>query len=77
MNNVFKKLDIDFELPLLIEEDIQEMLDYLNDGGLLPDVYIDNLKSDLNSYKIDFSEDQLKKLKDYYCRGGIFCERNH
>lgn len=71
---MYKRLEIDFELPETIEDDIEEMLEYMNNGGQFPDVYMDNLRSDLNCYKIDFEDYQVEMLKDYYCRGGIFNE---
>ena len=70
---MYKELEVDFPIPYTIQKDIEEMLEYLNSGGEFPDVYMDNLRADLNAYKIDFEDYQVEMLKDYYCRGGIYC----
>ena len=68
----YKELNVDFEIPWRIQQDIEQMMDYLNNGGEYPDVYIDNLKSDINSYDIDLTPDQQEVLRNYYCRGGLY-----
>lgn len=62
--------DFGFELPDLIKRDIEDMLDYINNGGQYPDCHIENLRSDINSFDIDLTEEQQQILRDYYCRGG-------
>ena len=70
---MYKELNVDFSIPYPIQEDIKEMLNYMNNGGEFPDVYMDNLRADLNAHKMDFEEYQVEILKNYYCRGGIYC----
>ena len=68
--------EFDFDIPYLIQKDIDELLEYLNNGGEFPDCHMDNLRSDINSYDIDLTREQQEALKDYYCRGGIYVTKN-
>ena len=63
-------LKTDFPIPEPIEEDINELIEYLNSGGQLPDCLIENLRSDINSFDLDLSYDPQEILRDYYVRGG-------
>lgn len=74
MQEEYKALDVDFEIPYCIQEDIINLLKYLNSGEdpRSADCYISNLKSDINSYDLDLSLEQQDILRNYYCRGGIF-----
>ena len=74
---MYKEKHFDFEIPYMIQKDIEDMLEYLNNGGKLPDCHIENLRSDINSFDYDLTHEQQEALKDYYCRGGIFNEPDH
>ncbi len=69
---MYKEKKFNFEIPYMIQKDIDELISYLNSGGDLPDCYIDNLRSDINSFDIDLTPEQQEELRDYYCRGGIY-----
>ena len=69
---MYKAKEFDFEIPYMIQRDIDGLLDYLNGGGEFPDCHIENLRSDINSFDIDLTREQQEALKDYYCRGGIY-----
>ena len=73
---MYKAKKVDFEIPYMIQRDIDEMLKYLNDGGQFPDCHEDNLRSDINSFDIDLTPEQQEELRDYYCRGGIYGSNN-
>jgi|GEM_PF-1660294 len=70
----YRKLVVDFEVPECIEADIEQMLNYLNNGGNpnFIDIYIDNMKSDINSFEEDLEYEDAWMLRNYYCLGGIF-----
>lgn len=69
---MYKEKQFSFEIPYIIQKDIEGLLEYLNNGGEFPDCHIDNLRSDINSYDLDLTREQQEELKDYYCRGGIY-----
>lgn len=73
---MYIKKEFNFEIPYIIQRDIDEYLEYLNNGGELDDCYIDNLKSDINSFDIDLTTEQQEQLRDYYCRGGVYESNN-
>jgi len=73
---MYRELKVSFRIPELIQQDIDELLDYLNAGNdpRLADCLISNLKADLNggSGLDDLTYEQDQELRNYYLRGGIF-----
>ena len=69
---MYKKLDIDFEIPQLLEDEINEMVDYLNNGGRFPDCNEEDIRNTLNGCDLCLEPEQIALLRQYYCRGGIY-----
>lgn len=71
----YKKLDIDFEIPELLEEGINGVLKDLNErNGYMADCYEQDIRNTLNGCDLCLDEEQIELLRDYYCRGGIYEE---
>ena len=73
---MFKAKEFNFEIPEMIQKDIDGLITYLNNGGEFPDGHIENLRSDINSFDIDLTPEEQEELKNYYCRGGIYEQDN-
>jgi len=65
-------LPVDFEIPNMLEEDIQEFVNALNAGTTLADCYEQTIRTDLNCCDEDLTPEQDAILRDYYVRGGIY-----
>lgn len=69
----YKKLDIDFEIPEEVEQDINDLIAYANKyGPLTADCYQSDLNNLLNGCDTCMSEEQILLLRNYYVRGGIW-----
>ena len=44
---MFKAKEFNFEIPEMIQKDIDGLITYLNNGGEFPDGHIENLRSDM------------------------------
>lgn len=70
---MYKKLDIDFEIPYLLKNSIDEFLIDLNEqGGRLADCFEEDIRSTLNGCDLCMTPEQVQLLRGYYCRGGIY-----
>ena len=71
---MYRKLDIEFDIPELLKEEIDSFLEYLNTGGRLglADCYEEDIRSTLNGCDLCLTDEQVQMLRDYYCRGGIY-----
>lgn len=70
---MYKKLEIDFEIPYLLENSIENFLIDLNErGGRLADCFEEDIRSTLNGCDLCLTSDQILLLREYYCRGGIY-----
>ena len=69
----YKKLEIDFPIPELLETGIEEFLIDLNEkGGKMADCYEQDIRSTLNGCDLCMTEEQIALLRQYYCKGGIY-----
>lgn len=69
----YKKLEIDFPIPELLETGIEEFLIDLNEkGGKMADCYEQDIRSTLNGCDLCMTEEQIDLLRQYYCKGGIY-----
>ena len=75
MEKRYHALDIDFEIPEILEQEIADFLRNLNEqGGNLADCYEEEIRNILNECS-EFellTDSQISLLRDYYCRGGIY-----
>ena len=69
---MYKALTIDFNIPNILEEDIDEFVTALNNGVELVDCYEQNIRTDLNGCDLILTPEQDRILRDYYVRGGIY-----
>ena len=70
---MYQKLEIDFEIPYLLENSINEFLVDLNEhGGRLADCFEEDIRSTLNGCDLCMTPEQVQLLRGYYCRGGIY-----
>lgn len=69
----YKKLKIDFEIPEEVEQDIDDMIAYMNKyGHVTADCYMSDLNNLLNGCDTCMTEEQITLLRNYYVRGGIY-----
>ena len=69
----YKALEIDFEIPEILQDNIELFVKDLNErNGRLADCYEAEIRSLLNGCDGDLSEEQILLLREYYCRGGIY-----
>ena len=72
----FRALNINYKLPVDLQNDIDEYIDYLNNSEYLSaeEGYRTYIDCDLNWAKShqELTEDKIKELRDYYVRGGIY-----
>ena len=69
----YKRLEIDFEIPEILERTINEFLIDLNEKrGRLADCYEVEIRSLLNCCDLCLTKDQIELLREYYYRGGIY-----
>lgn len=70
---MYKKLDIDFEIPQLLEDGINDFVNNLNNqNGSLVDCYQEDIRNTLNGCDLCLTSEQIELLRQYYCKGGIF-----
>ena len=70
---MYKPLEIDFEIPEILQRDIDEFLEELNErSGSMADCYEQEIRNILNGCDFTLTEEQIELLRNYYCRGGIF-----
>jgi hypothetical protein len=69
---MYKKLEIDFELPTLLDEKICEFIDYINNDEkhLSEDCYRTEIACLLKDTKLN--SEQIDLLKKYYVWGEIY-----
>ena len=69
----YKPLKTNFEIPPLIENDIEKFLAYLNDGGFMSeDCYRTEIDCDLKLFYNEMKPEHIQMLRDYYVRGGMY-----
>lgn len=69
----YKKLDIDFEIPEEIEQDINDLVDYVNKyGSVTADCYRADLNNLLNGCDTCMTDEQILLLRNYYVRGKMW-----
>lgn len=73
---MYKKLNIDFEIPEILSDSIDDFIEYLNGGGKLGDCYEEDIRSTLNGCDLCLTESQIDLLRQYYCKGGIYKDVN-
>ncbi|MCM1543595.1 MAG: hypothetical protein NC121_20415 [Blautia sp.] len=70
---MYRPLEIDFEIPEILQSDIDEFIWHLNnENGNLRDCYEAEIRNILNCCDEDLTEEQIQVMRDYYCRGGIY-----
>ena len=68
---MLEKLEIDFTIPQIIEDGINDVIRASNEHSLLVDCYQMELMSNIHCYTEngdDLSEDEAQILLNYYCR---------
>lgn len=70
MEKEFRKLDVDFNIPPILEESIQGLMQEVKSGGLCVDCWQDDIRASINICLNDglLSEDQGELLRSYYYR---------
>lgn len=69
----YKALEIDFKLPELLQEDIDNFVRNLNEkSGSLADCYEQEIRNVLNGCDDTLEEGQIALLREYYVKGGIY-----
>lgn len=70
MEKVFKRLDVDFDIPPILEESIQGLMQEVNSGGLCVDCWQDDIRASINICLNDgsLSEEHGELLRSYYYR---------
>lgn len=68
----YKKLEIDFPIPDILSNDIDEFVNALNSGTTMADCYEQNIRSDLNGCDLVLTEEQDLLLRNYYVKGVIY-----
>lgn len=77
MSREYKELEIDFAIPEILQQDIDDFLHCLNEeGGSLADCYESEIRNILNGCDTCLSYEEVELLRDYYCRGGIYVTGN-
>ena len=72
---IVKKKEFDFYIPEFVDKAIDMLIEGINNNDLMADCYAAELDSNINHYlDIDFDEDQVQELKDYYIRGGMYID---
>lgn len=72
---MYRALDIDFEIPQILEDGIHDFLKNLNENdGTLADCYEQDIRNTLNGCDDCLTKEQDKLLRDYYVRGGIYVD---
>ena len=74
-NEIYKALEIDFEIPTILQDYIDRFLKDLNgNDGVFADCYEQEIRYLLNECREDqvLTESQIKGLWDYYVKGGIY-----
>lgn len=70
---MYKKLKIDFDIPEILEDSIDDFVKNLNEqNGSLADCYEQDIRSTLNGCDECLTEDQINILRNYYVKGGIY-----
>ena len=74
----FKQLEITYPLPQILQDTIDEFVDYLNstDDPLHADLYESEIRALLNGCDADLNKDQYWELCYYYVFKGIFERAN-
>ena len=76
-HDMYRPLDIDFEIPEILKRNIDEFVDDLNNNnGNTADCYEAEIRSILNGCDTCMTENQVLLMRNYYCRGGIYCANN-
>ncbi len=74
---MYKPLPLDFEIPEILENTINDFIDNLNNkNGNLEDCYRTEIRSILNGCDLCLSENQIDMLRNYYQKGGIYNANN-
>ena len=73
VRRMYRALDIDFDIPQILEDGIHDFLENLNThNGDLADCYEQDIRSTLNCCDDCLTKEQDKLLRDYYVKGGIY-----
>lgn len=75
MIDMYKKLEIDFELPELLEDAIDKFVEYINTtNGSCEDCYRDEIDFFIKDCMMTHSltDDQIKIIREYYVWKGIY-----
>ena len=71
----YELLKVDFEIPNLIQNDINRFLDALNNGNTsCEDCYRTEIDCDLKMFYDEMKRENIETLRDYYVRGGMYEE---
>ena len=74
---VEKKTDFTFDIPELIEDSIDLLVNGLNANDSLSDCYMAELYNNINNcLGLDINEEQADEIRDYYIRGGMYGKNN-
>ena len=69
----YTKLEINFEIPELLQDSINDFIVNLNEhNGNLADCYVADIRNTLNGCEECLTPEQIDMLRQYYCRGGIY-----
>ena len=68
MENKFKRLEVDFDIPPILEESIQGLMQEVNSGGSCVDCWQDEIRASINMCLNDelLTEEQGAVLRKYY-----------
>lgn len=68
MEKEIKKLNVDFDIPPILEESIQGLIQEVNSGGSCVDCWQDDIRASINICLNDglLSEEQGELLRKYY-----------
>lgn len=70
-----KKKEFDFYIPEFVDKAIDMLIEGINNNDLMADCYAAELDSNINHcLDIDFDEEQVNELKNYYIRDGMYDE---
>ena len=71
---MYKALKINYEIPEILQDAIDEHLAYLNSGEpiMLDDIYRSEIDADLKGCDLCLTKDQIQELRDYYVFGGVY-----
>ena len=74
---MYKALEINYEIPEILQDAIDVYLAYLNSGEpiILDDIYRSDIDADLKGCDLCLTKEQIRELREYYVFGGIYSSK--